>query len=625
MIRGLCIGALLVCLAAPTLAQTTAVPPQMNFQGRLAKPDGTPIPDGNVNLGLSLFNALTGGTLLWQRNLSNVPVKNGIVSVRLDFTGGFQNGTTLASLFGGAGAFLEIRINNGAPLTPRQQLLSVAYAFKADSVKDGSITSASIANGTITAADLAPNIFNALGWSLTGNSGTNPATNFLGTTDNKPLNFRVNNQRALRLESATTTIGSSTVTGVNVLGGNVGNSLSAGAVGATIAGGGIRFGENDLFNRVTDIAGTIGGGGNNTAGNNNATMDDASFATVAGGSRNQASNSAAFVGGGVGNTASGVDATIGGGGGNTADGRFATVGGGNSNRASGTSATVPGGEANLASGNFSFAAGQRAFAQHDGTFVWGDSQSVFTSSSAPNQFLVRAAYVGVNRTSPVTSSDVFSVRSPKTTGFGGMYVDTQGTSAQPFYGYALAGEERAWHFVDGSDGNKWKLNVGGDHLTVTPTGNMGIGTTNPSSKLDVAGNIRAISLTQTSDAHFKTNVATIENPLDSILRLRGVTFDWKQEEFGDKNFPTGRQIGFIAQEVEKVLPELVRTDKGGYKSVAYQNVVPVLVEAIRTLKKENDILKAENDTIKARLGTVEMQQTQIEALQRRLDAMQRQR
>jgi hypothetical protein len=82
--------------------------------------------------------------------------------------------------------------------------------------------------------------------------------------------------------------------------------------------------------------------------------------------------------------------------------------------------------------------------------------------------------------------------------------------------------------------------------------------------------------------------------LDAILCLRGVTFDWKQGGFPDMNFASGQQIGFIAQEVEKVLPELVSTDSNCYKSVAYANVVPVAVEAIKAQQSQIDALNKAN-------------------------------
>ena len=80
----------------------------------------------------------------------------------------------------------------------------------------------------------------------------------------------------------------------------------------------------------------------------------------------------------------------------------------------------------------------------------------------------------------------------------------------------------------------------------------------------------------------------------------------------DADFGDGRQIGFLAQEVESVLPELVTTDTNGYKSVNYIGVVPILVEAVKTLKKDNDAknaeiaaMKAENAAVKARLEAIE--------------------
>ena len=69
---------------------------------------------------------------------------------------------------------------------------------------------------------------------------------------------------------------------------------------------------------------------------------------------------------------------------------------------------------------------------------------------------------------------------------------------------------------------------------------------------------------------FKTNIAPIENALDKISALNGVYYDWRRDEFKDKGFEDGRQIGVIAQDVEKVLPELVKTDSQGYKAVSYE-------------------------------------------------------
>ena len=105
---------------------------------------------------------------------------------------------------------------------------------------------------------------------------------------------------------------------------------------------------------------------------------------------NTASGDRATVGGGYQNTASGEDATVGGGQGNAASWDRATVGGGSFNTASGWSSTVPGGQDNLAQEAFSFAAGQRAKANHVGSFVWADSQAFDFASTADNEFSARA-------------------------------------------------------------------------------------------------------------------------------------------------------------------------------------------------------------------------------------------
>jgi hypothetical protein len=200
-------------------------------------------------------------------------------------------------------------------------------------------------------------------WMLEGNSGTDPTVNFVGTTDNTALNFRVNNQRALRLEP--------NATSPNVIGGYSENSVAAGVLGATIGGGGAISGPSDgarvpvvippgqpppgslvgtLTNRVTDDYGTIGGGRNNRAGDNAGTTSDRAYATVGGGEGNTASGGGATVGGGQFNTASSGGATVGGGHRNTATRGDATVGGGERNTASGIWATVGGGDGNTASG-----------------------------------------------------------------------------------------------------------------------------------------------------------------------------------------------------------------------------------------------------------------------------------
>jgi len=136
--------------------------------------------------------------------------------------------------------------------------------------------------------------------------------------------------------------------------------------------------------------------------------------------------------------------------------------------------------------------------------------------------------------------------------------------------------------------------TGSDVMIVNvKTGNVGIGRMPTSTyMLDVNGKIRGSNVAA-SDARWKTDIAPLDDALAKVTHLRGVTYRWKEAVRG-----TGTQIGLIAQEVEPVFPELVSTDDEGYKSVAYEQMVAPLIEAIKTLKAENDALKAENTTMR---------------------------
>jgi len=176
-------------------------------------------------------------------------------------------------------------------------------------------------------------------WSEVEGHGIDGGDYWLGTTVDQALELRVNNDRALRLEPTTDI--------PNLIGGYSGNNVTAGAVGATIGGGG----QGANANRVTDGFGTVGGGVGNVAGDDAGLPDDQEHATVAGGGYNTAGARNATVGGGYQNTASGEDATVGGGDSNTATEQYATVGGGSGNSASGQFAVIGGGLNNTASGN----------------------------------------------------------------------------------------------------------------------------------------------------------------------------------------------------------------------------------------------------------------------------------
>ncbi len=505
-----------LCTTSVIVHAQIGPPNTLNFQGRLATPSGNPVPDGTYNLRLRIYDAATAGNTLIDQSLTNIPVRNGTFAVQL--TG------IKAENFDG-NTWLGISINGAADLSPRQQIVTVPYAFKANlalTVPNESITNAKIAPGTLTADRFASGVLNTTAWLLGGNSGV--TSGFLGTTDAQPMEMRVSGRRAMRYQYAEEISNPNTnfqYRSINVLGGSEINTINAGVIGATIAGGGLDYlTGTDFPNTVTRDFGTIGGGLGNTASRERAT-----------------------VGGGLGNTASGPAAAVGGGVFNTASGNSATIAGGNGNTASQDYATVGGGYFNTASGNFSMAAGGQAKANHDGTFVWKSYNGNDFASTANNQFLISASGgVGINTNDPA--------------------------------GYAL-------------------------HVAGT-------------GKFD--GNLTINGTTYTSDARYKKNIAELIDPLDALLSLRGVSYQWDKVKFPNQNLGEGKQIGFIAQELETVFPELVKTDAKGYKSINYIGIIPVTVEAIKALKKDNDAKQKQIDTLKADLDTV----------MQRLEAMEKQ-
>jgi len=172
-----------------------------------------------------------------------------------------------------------------------------------------------------------------------------------------------------------------------------------------------------------------------------------------------------------------------------------------------------------------------------------------------------------------------------------------------FYNDACAGPGGTY------DCNVRRILLLGD--TIYASGNVGIGTTTPAQKLEVCGNAKVVGqiianssnlsagVTCSSDIRYKKDITPLTNALSNVMQLRGVNYFWKTKEFPEKQFPDTKQIGFIAQELEKVYPEVVFTDKDGYKSVDYSRLTPILVEAIKEQQKIIQQLQEENAQTKS--------------------------
>ena len=296
------------------------------------------------------------------------------------FTGSFTgNGAGLTNLgaINLSGIVPDARLSANVALlngSPNFSGAVTASSFSGSGTSLTGLNASQLASGTVPAAALG----NA--WQVGGNSGTTPGTQFVGTTDNQALEFKVNGSRALRLEP--------NATSPNVIGGYSGNYIAAGLVGAAISGGGLNGYTNSIFANYS----AIGGGYGNTIQTN------AYYSTIGGGYNNtiQPNTSDSTIGGGYGNTIqpNASLSTIGGGYINTiqTNAYESTIGGGYGNtiQPNAQYAVIPGGRLNLAT-NYAFAAGYNARATNTGAFVWSDSTGTLTASTNANSVTMRAS------------------------------------------------------------------------------------------------------------------------------------------------------------------------------------------------------------------------------------------
>jgi hypothetical protein len=119
-----------------------------------------------------------------------------------------------------------------------------------------------------------------------------------------------------------------------------------------------------------------------------------------------------------------------------------------------------------------------------------------------------------------------------------------------------------------------------------------------SGNLTVQGNCNGS--TCSSDMRLKKNIQSLEGSLDTLAKLRPVSFEWRDPDRG-----SGAYYGFIAQEVEKVKPEWVGVDAKGFKTVDYTKYPIMLVDAVRTLKEQNDDLRARESKLEDRVRSLE--------------------
>lgn len=550
-----------------------------------------------------------------------------------------EHGTTLAAPI----TFSEVQINNGhfrldfdAPLTMADQAWLELEVRQ--SGPPGNFTSIP---GRIKAI-AAPLVGQC--WSSTGDTGVNPAINFLGTIDAQPLVLRTQNVQSLRIEPSAVLFNGVPNT-ANAIAGSLANSASFGVRGATISGGGLPTGDSDPAfvsenpNRVTDSFGTVGGGFANTAGNGDALSTlDAGLATVAGGWNNTAGGLLSTVGGGESNIATGTNSFIGGGQGNRATAPQSSVIGGIGNMASGTASTVSGGETNCAGGWRSWAGGRSAKVRpaqatavigegcfgvpvsgdgdgDNGSFVWADTSApVDFVSTGANQFLVRSiGGMAINTNAPLAGNALTINGSAALSALGSLSFGSQSRQMLNLWGpatYGIGVQSAAQYFRTDSNANlgsfAWfgggthndtQFNAGGGAVLALLTPPSVTSTPNPT------GTLRAALFANTSDRAMKTGFSAVDGAsmLAKVLAL-------PISEWVYRHAPEQRHVGPVAQDFRALFglgsddKSITTVDADGVALAAIQGLNAKIEAANTRLIAENAVLRERIDLIEKRLG-----------------------
>ena len=139
------------------------------------------------------------------------------------------------------------------------------------------------------------------------------------------------------------------------------------------------------------------------------------------------------------------------------------------------------------------------------------------------------------------------------------------------------------------------LTDAGAYLHTTERMHIGAGTDPSSIQLQVTGQIAStdnITAYYSSDISLKDNLRPIENALFKVNQIAGYEFDWNEKSHQIQQ-EKGHDVGLVAQEVEKVLPEVIQIREDGIKAIAYEKVVPLLVQSIKELTKRVEELEDE--------------------------------
>ena len=430
-------------------------------------------------------------------------------------------------------------------------------------------------------------------WKLTGNTGTNPTFNFLGTTDNQDVSIRTNNTEKVRI----TAKGQIETTQLQSVW--IGSSAGENATGTR----NVFVGNSSGLSTSTGSDNTAIGGLtllSNTTGFDNTAIGLASLYSLSSGD---------------GNTAIGEQTLE-----NFTTGSYNTFVGhlAGENYPSGLRNTIMG-----------FQAGQNA--SGDGNVFIGSNAG--RNSTAGNRLFIEnngadennALIYGEFDNDILRTNSEFQVRQNSSGTLSHVLLREEGANDGARIKFTNAAEaDNEWVLYGRADNtvadSRFHIyhNGTGDIVRITGNGLVGIMRTPTTNALEVNGTASkttAGGFVANSDSRLKKDIATISpnEALEKILQLRGVTYYWNDDKTGTVR-PENLQIGFIAQEIAEIFPEKVTEDNLGFLQTAYGDYDPIVFQAIKALNDKIEKLENENSALKSALEKVNALEAKLEQM-----------
>jgi hypothetical protein len=288
-----------------------------------------------------------------------------------------------------------------------------------------------------------------------------------------------------------------------------------------------------------------------------------------------------------------------------------TIASGHTSFATGYRSTASGhlattfGDGTTAVGDGSVAMGHGTTAQAYGSLVIGRYNTVFGNSGTWNYW--DPGFIIGNGTSSSARSNAFVFYNSGIADFAG-YLNLN-TSNSFYEAIKINNVEALWY-----NGTYFSWGFGGTYNVFARPVSVETAASPGGYGLYVEGSIYASGGWAGSDARWKKDLEPLQNTLLNIVKLQGYKYNWKTDEFPEKNFDKERQIGLIAQDVEKVFPELVRTDNNGYKAVSYEKLTVILLEGMKAQQKQIEATSQENQQLKSELQLLREEMGQIKGM-----------